>query len=74
MALLVIFPLQESGVIGLGLVDGGEPVALFVPTDLQREDVLHCLGLFDELSIGDGRGLASPRVPVQPPNISSNNV
>ena len=74
MAFLVIFPLQESGVIGLGLVDGGEPVALFVPTDLKSEDVLHCLGLFDELSIGDGGGLCSPGVPVQPPNISSNKV
>ena len=75
MAFLVIFPLQESGVVGLGLVDGGEPLTFFVPTDLQRENVLHCLGLFDELSIGDGRGLASPRVPVQsPPKRSSNKV
>ena len=63
MTLLVIFPLQESGVVGLGLVDSGEPVALFVPTNLQRENVLHCLGLFDELSIGQGKGETSPPVP-----------
>ena len=60
--------------VGKGSIDGGEPVALFVPTDLKSEDVLHCLGLFDELIVGDGRGLASPRVPVQPPNMSSNKV
>ena len=45
MALLVILPLQESGVIGEGRIHGGEPVAFFVPTNLERENVLHGAGV-----------------------------
>ena len=72
--LLVILPEPKGFSIGEGIKHGVFPSALAVPTDLKLEKIFHCLGLFDELSIGDGGGLCSPGVPVQPPNISSNKV